>query len=117
MLTVAHDTMQGKKDIRQSIILYRVNHAKHTDMSAHTLFTTNITLEELTDKLEALADMKCSDYYTSFGSHKSKTLARTHTAMLVGCTKSGDRFTIMLDGENEIDLKEKALEFFERLKP
>jgi hypothetical protein len=77
-------------------------------MSAHTLFTTNITLEELTDKLEALADMKCSDYYTSFGSH---------TAMLVGCTKSGDRFTIMLDGENEIDLKEKALEFFERLKP
>jgi len=86
-------------------------------MSAHTLFTATITLEELTDKIEALADTKCKDYYTSFGSHKSKNLHRTHTAMLIGSTKSGDSFSIHLDGKNEVELKEKALEFFERLKP
>jgi len=84
-------------------------------MSAHTLFTATITLEELTDKIEALADAKCKDYYTSFGAHKSKTLKRTHTALLTGCTKGNNPFTAVLDGENEIELKEKALEFFERL--
>jgi hypothetical protein len=87
-------------------------------MSAQTLplfDQRTMSLEEQLSYMEALANRKCKDFSATLGYFKSRTLKRTHNALVVVLTKSDRAGQISIEGEDFPDMVKQIVDYLNRL--
>lgn len=87
-------------------------------MAAETLplFDANqMSIDELVQYMEALADKKFKDFHLSLGYFKTKNFKRTHNALFVGLRHDDKTTQQSIEGTSFRDMLQNVIAFIEKV--
>lgn len=76
---------------------------------------STMSLDDQLRYMERLANDKCKDFSASLGYFKTKTIKRTHNALVVVLTKNDKASQASIEGESFPDMVKQIVEFLTKL--